>query len=418
MSWPKFAPLLSSLIVDEKVELSSLSDGSRMGRSISSHPFNQFVNIIVPRLDDVENDSNVLDKSVFFSDSSNCSKQFRYFLIQSCPLHLLTHPIFFNSYVRKGKLFACSINCDLILEDCVSLSSGLLTLSLIDMTYRRLGLIGHRSTLVRDKKLIQKYIVEIDLNSKLIDDTSTKYFQRTFRLLRNSGLKFDFLLKWEPEDERFSSLSIVKFFEWVRKNPGPDGAHLLENGDCENLKINLCQPKVHREYRKRVICPATLCDTSQEAILLDPLADSSKKCKEIPDFETIDWIGAQLAGVNMDENHIDSDVSDFFLKNSSTHCLDSVNVFQYSGFFTSTDLLTIISSANSLVEKSNLPFVAVVALGFENSCITWEGKKSEHGIKLSGENSIGFILKKTNDPKTSLIVWRLADSYDFGIENF
>lgn len=414
MPWPKFPDIKSSLVLDVNLAFSMIENDPLLKKSYMNHPFNQMLQIAVPY--DSESKSVQLNTHSFID-------RFPYLLVESCPLFLLVHPVLVKSFVLNGDLFVTSNGTNVAMEDCVSLSSKLLTLSVTDLTYRRLGLIGRKSILVRQKKIIQKYIIEINLEDKLATTISSKYFQRLFCLMRNSNLKFDLLFKWKPVDAQYSSLSLVKFFEWAKNSPQ---VYFLDKNDSINLKVNICKSNCVTRIRRNVFCPIHLTNNGEEDdgdvnLIGDIRTKLDNDSDRLKYTSSIDWIGAQFSNVEMNESLIDNDVTSFFLPEDDLSLVKSLELHQLTGFFTPDEVMTIMKELNQLCSSSPyIPFTALVILGFENCCISWEGKRNEHSSKLSGENLIGLVLKKSHlesgIEKKNNFLWRLADEYDFGIE--
>ncbi|WP_333024107.1 hypothetical protein, partial [Wolbachia endosymbiont of Pentidionis agamae] len=133
-----------------------------------------------------------------------------------------------------------------------------------------------------------------------------------------------------------------------------------------------------------------------------------------PDFELLDWIGAQFCNINCSEGEVDTELTSLVFKAEHCETLPVVNCYEISGFFIPKDVKCVLHELQSYLHFKELPFIVVIANGFEDSLVSWKGKNNEHGKRLSGEHLVGVLMKK--DKKCH--IWSIADEFDFGIEKY
>lgn len=445
MSWPKFPSVKSSVVIDTSIPLQSLLDDPNYSRTILKHPMNQTLQIMLPHNPKKPKDPServgprmesisypTLGKIISGFGLGAKDDPYNYFIVKNIPLHLLIHPVLIEYYVKKGYLYALSIDTQVHLDDCVALSSKTLTLSLTESTYRRLNLTGTKSLLVRNKKIMQKYIVNIKLSYAQNLEAEKRNYQRTFRYLRNCNLKFDLLMKWEPNPQatkNFSRSSLIKFFEHLKRTPGNRGGYFVCELEVNQIHLHLCQPSIKIFDRSNIEAPKDLVEfqepMAEESAIkddthLDEVNEISTKSKkqspeDCPVLDTIDWIGSIFAGVEMTQSKVDPEITSFYLPESDTSTLGELLCIQMSGFFTPNDVRNLLLELAKLVQTNDpdeVPFVSLVVHGFDHCCVSWDEKCNEHGAKINGENHYGIILRKCDNN----LIWRIAEEYDFGIE--
>ncbi|KAI1286831.1 Ribonuclease P protein subunit p40 [Halotydeus destructor] len=348
--------------------------------------------------------------------------ELNYCSVSNVPLHLLFHKVFIDHYVKKGHVYAISVDTDIQSDDSLMITpSGCLKLSLTEKSYHRLGMEGKPSLLNRKKNVITKFNVEIDLGSDLASKSESKYYTRTFNCLRNSGLKFNLLIKWEPSKEvnpNVSSESINQYFIFMKNNPGPGGAYMLLE-DANQMIISSCPPSLRNHSVPVSLLPSQFID-------LDHPVEEEDRITYVQDL--IDWCGAHLSSVSCSLQSTDLDVTDFGFARENSVPLASVSCSQVNGVFTPTivthiidEVMALVNAADqtSLSERSGqldvtlFPFIVITANGFPNGVLSWSGKNNEHGKQLTGENMYS-ILMSLHDRKS--IIWRIADGYDFSVE--
>lgn len=415
LTWPKFPSAKQSIVIDSGLSFDDIITNPSYSKTIDTHHFNHQVKLILPfksnhsffTSSNFEKDYPILSQ-ILTNNTPNCLQEFNYFLLYQVPVHLLIHTILIEYYLKKGSLSVASINTSIKFDNCLCLSpNGILTLSLNESTYHRCGLSGLKSIITRSKTIVQKYIIEIDLKSSLCASTSSRYYQRLFRLLRNCNLKFDIYLKWTPYDTTISPSSIVQFFNFIKNDPGANQAYFLEKADANSIIIKECQPRIRSFDKKWSSCPKEL-----------ELPFSQKNCNSGPNFllqmNIIDWVEATLSEIETDYKVIDPEVSSFSFEDDSIH-LSLINGVELIGFFDSNFVKRLLIELETFLNQIGnecLQFVGLAVFGFEDCPVSWEGKRNEHGSKINGENMYGLFLRRSDQ----CMIWRKADEYDFGIE--
>lgn len=438
MVWPSFpcpdSSLVADIIFSDSVDCPAASKNPLLKETVLEHPFNQVLQLILPLNVDVprgrlQESIQVAKKKVFqalprvehfFGQwnqevSPQLSHRMTYFLIKEVPLHLLFHKVLITKYLLQGEITAVSTGHDVSLEDTVCITpSGKLILSVTEKTYHRLGIEGKLSILNRRKNVQKKEIIEIDLKSNMVLlFEKSKFYTRTFNCFRNSGLKFDILINWQPDiNSGLSFQSIVKFFEYVKVNYGEGGGFMSEE-NASNLKIETCWPHLKSFDIMSPHVPKSLL----EIPAMRPNDDIEAV---VEDAQT--WSGSQLTGISVLRDTDSLDVNSFGLDAENCQSLTASMCCTASGLFSSHDVMDIIREVeqNLHLMKSIVPFVVLVVNGFEDTPVSWTGSRNEHGKKLSGENLYGILMttSSTSSSETSRksLIWRLSDAYDFSIQ--
>ena len=440
MVWPSFPTPESCLVADMLFSDAQTCPASRnplLRDTIEGHPFNQVLQVIVPvRLPEVPprgqlhaKIQEVKDKIVQIIPKLECflrqdgqqvtqnQLELNYITVSNVPIHLLFHKIFIEKYVLKGSITAVSMKCLISSDDCLCITPcGHLILSLTEKSYHRLGVDGNKSILYRRKNVFPKKVIDIDLKSKNVGGfENSRYYTRIFNCFKNSGLKFDIVIKWIPDDKTgvVSPLSIAKYFDYIKTNFGPGGGFMTAD-EASAIIVNHCQPKnVCLDNKGINHVPKTLMNISS----IEPNDDIEHL---VDDVQT--WTGCQASGINCLRNEDSLDVNSFGFKASDCESLTAVLGCQSSGLFSSEDVMNVVNELESNLHllQPFVPFVTLTVSGFEESVVSWFSPGNEHGKKLSGENVYG-ILVSTSVTSSSLfsrktLLWRVTEAYDFGIE--
>lgn len=441
MVWPSFPSPESCLVADMLFSDAQTCPASRnplLRDTIEGHPFNQVLQVIVPvKLPEVPprgqlhaKIQEVKDKvvqviprlgSFLREDCQQVTQQqqleLSYITVSNVPLHLLFHKIFIEKYVLKGSITAVSTQNLISSDDCLCITPcGHLILSVTEKSYHRLGVDGKKSILYRRKNVFPKKIIDIDLKSKTVGRfEDSRYYTRIFNCLKNSGLKFDIVMKWVPDDKTgvVSSLSIAKYFDYIKTNFGPGGGFMTAE-EASAIIVNHCQPRnVCLDNKGINHVPKTLMNASsvQPNDEIELLVDDVQA-----------WTGCQVSGINSLRDEDSLDVNSFGFKASDCESVTAVLGCQSSGLFSSQDVMSVVSELESNLHllQPFVPFVILTVSGFEESAVSWFSPGNEHGKKLSGENVYG-ILVSTSTTSSSLLsrktlVWRVTDAYDFAIQ--
>lgn len=276
------------------------------------------------------------------------------------------------------------VNRDVNVDDTIALlPNQKIILSLNYDSYYKLGIVGAKSILNKNKILTPKYRVEICLNKSYFKPEKKNY-QRTYECLKRSQLAFDFIIKWDPTDSCISSNSLENYFNFLKENSPSD--RLLSN-----MTIEKCVPTL-RTFKNSSM--PVLCSDDVESMTDDYLRDF------------IDWVGAQVAQVNCVDADYEISTFDFGDRpaDSNIYCAE------LKGFFTSTNITKLRDILKPLLSSDEQN--ALIVHGFVDSPQCWTGTNNEHYKNISGENLYG--IGRLNNQMA--ISWCLTDEYDFGIE--
>lgn len=365
MSFIKFPVPKCSLVIDKVADLND----DKVIKTIDGHKMSKVIQFVC-------DDQQAINR---LSEMFVSSNTFSYFLIYKMPIYLLIDHILISEYIRKGKLYAISINSQDNHDQFILLPNGHLILSLTSFTYHRFGLIGRKSIL-NGKRSVDKYLVEIDVLDEKFK-TESKFYKRVYESFKRNEMCFDVVLKWEISDQKLiqdsiSSSSIINYFEYLKKT----------NNELNKMTINRCAPLLKTFSNSNV-----------------PMLNLKNEFDFEEIKELIDWFGAQLCQVECQPQDIE--ISTFNVDNNkfcNVHCL------QVSGLFTFNDVKQIM---NYFEENHLGHFSAIIINGFEEAAISWSGNRNEHGKNMSGENLYGIMFYNHN-----YVVWRITDEYDFAIE--
>lgn len=288
--------------------------------------------------------------------------------------------------------FLFLVGYDVNTEDTIAiLPNKQILLSLNTQTYNRLGIIGEQSILNRTKCCTPKYRIIIDLNKPYFKEDK-KHYLRIMECLTRTGLSFNVLLKWEPEqsliDKEISPNSLELYFNYLKEqNNQPI---------FSNMSVQKAIPTMKLFQNK-----------NQPIISVEKMLNQNLEKEEF-----VEWFCLQMAQINFNDEELkDSILHDFEDYISVNSCYD-IQCVQTMGFFTSFNIKKLIQVLEPENLSQNLNMIMIH--GFEDSPQCWSGKNNEHYKNLSGENIYGFSFLNTE--KT--LIWCLADEYDFGIEKF
>jgi hypothetical protein len=429
--WPSFpvpdSSIVGDIIFSDSVDCAAASNNPLLKKTVLEHPFNQVVQLVFPVTKDygrsqqrqtTEDVKRQVFEAIpklahFFGHPSDDLTQIQsqtYFVVRKVPLHLLFHKIFITKYLLKGDVTAVSFGQSISVDDGVCITpSGTLILSVTDRTYHRLGVEGKPSILNRRKNVQSKQLIEIDVKSKtVLKFEKSKFYTRTFNCFRNSGLKFDIMIKWQPSKEScLSPLSIQKFFEFVKTHHG-EGGGFMSVEDAHDITIESCKPSRDSFSNLRSQIPRSLLEIQN----LKPSDDIEGFLEDVQL-----WSGSELIGSSIVRDVESLDLNSFGLDQENCQSVTGTVSCHSSGFFTTQDIMTIITDieVNLHLIKAMVPFIVLIVHGFEETPVSWTGGRNEHGKKLSGENLYGLIMTASETERKSLL-WRVSDPYDFSIE--
>lgn len=379
---------------------------------ISEHLFNEMLHFI-----HVSPDELVLDKL-----------HRTYLRVQNVSLYHLVHPDFFNNVIKLGghRIYMipfrddCDDDLDIAVENSVALfpieistpterDSGLsliLSLSVDEKTYHRLGIAGSRSILHR-KNIVSKYNVRLslrDLHRKPLDDS--KQLQKVLQAMERIDMKFDFYIQYDP-DETIRQITQQELHKL-----------LIDYFEKRNVTVVPLEHSVRTWTRENVPFVSNFNDNHNETTAIN---------------ELIKWNEAQTCALDLYNNDYGPLNSILYQSHSDAYGPQSrsISVTRLVGFFTPFDALNYIK--HFLFEpKTTNDIRSMIFNGFENSPIAWCPRRAathnippvsfEHGKQHCGENILGLIkLNDSNESSSSassdrFVVYAAADEYSFGIE--
>lgn len=407
-NWPK-----CSLVVDEfKTHSDLFENPNLLPRTVLSLQNVQSIQLIFTKEDDrIVRQNQLLSTLLTQVESAEQSNvNFEYVFVRDCPVHLLLLPAFVEYFVRTGHIHVQSVDCNIQDESAVTVGpDGVMHLSIDEQLYRSLGLVGVQSVQYGKQNVTSKRTIRIPLNSPEYKSFSSRMYQRTFTSLRNSELKFNLQIKWQPPiDCELSPDSLFKFFQLVKNDSTSDhnmGHFLHEPVDRERFQVQRCAPSVRRylTYSAKFPClPAWNAVESRAEQSEQEFADSEP-------YQLIELYSGILAGLDFES---DEDLSSW--PNLSKFEYKDFVCYELSGMFNAQNVSDALDELKRLLddsEESIANFVLIVN-GFENAVVSWYESNCEHGKDLSGECFFGVCVHK-NDYS---LVWRQADSLSFGIE--
>ncbi|XP_046908558.2 ribonuclease P protein subunit p40 [Dermatophagoides farinae] len=324
-----------------------------------------------------------------------------FLLVKNLPVYLLIQDEFIRTFWNNGYVHGVSVNRDVNTENTMAIiDRKRIILSLNSQTYHRLGIIGTESTMNRKKCLMPKYRVLIDLDKPFFRPDK-RHYKRIDECLRRSGLTFDVILKWQPNQmTNVSPDSLEEYFQHLKQQ------HNSNDPIIAKMTIHKCIPNYQSFFQKvdHIF--------NMDKLLNNPNIDEN----ETADF--IEWCCAQMAHVKCETN--DLEVSTFQLDQSlSIPKHGNIYVIQINGFFIHENvkkLIQILKPYICNIEKdSHTNMVnAIIVHGFENCPQCWCGTNNEHYKNLSGENLYGFSILNSK----MKLIWCQSDDYDYGIEKF
>lgn len=414
----KFRKCLSSFVSDEYASLNDLLHDESTIRTVNALSSVQAIQILIPKTSDYDQLKLPLKNSslnyYLNGEYDKGDDSLKYVLIKNSPIHFILHPHFLTSYVHKGQLLIQTANRQLSeLDDHISLTpDNKLFICVNQSTYTSLGLIGQLAFGYKRKSNFRKYIIELDLNDSLLIDFESKFYKRTFNALKNSGLKLDLVLKWTPNNESASPLSLLRFFNMLKYQDFKND-EFFDERSFEQIEIHQCAPNLRKFELDQF--PMPYLDKESRESIEEKINENQSKTTD--DFsycelnQLIDSFGLALTGSYLpDAEEEDGEVNSFRLdkvKLTNLVCLEIV------GCFNADNVRGILSELFELIKlNSKLEYTVLIVNGFENSLRSWSGQSNLHLKQLSGENLYGLFMSRnyTN------FIWRLGEEKDFGIE--
>uniref|UniRef100_A0A182R1F7 Uncharacterized protein n=1 Tax=Anopheles farauti TaxID=69004 RepID=A0A182R1F7_9DIPT len=277
-------------------------------------------------------------------------------------LQLLAKP-FVEAFVKRGKLYAISINTSLETDDTASISAaGMLTMSIMRETYERIE--GTLSSQVRTRKG-DKHVVKLDLKSPDVREQ-----------IKNTTLAFDMLLRWIPPDNeggnfdgdssaRVSSSSIEKY---------------LQN-QC-SLKVELIPAGCQKVLRHDESIPVLRSATSK--------ADSNETyCTQ---EELLEYIGLLV----LDCDTVGTEYINSYTIEGCQRPTETLSILHRRGLITADEIkcciLRLVELVNQQISSGTLPWVALHVQGFPNEPRMDSGRQRECGVYWNHDSAYTAII--------------------------
>ncbi|CAG5128882.1 unnamed protein product [Candidula unifasciata] len=227
------------------------------------------------------------------------------------PLYRLIEIPFIQAFVKKGAVHMMSVNTKLDTSDCVAVTpSGCLLLHLTKDTYEQLGLEARKQTY--HEKISDIYVVQINLLADHFRPGKKGYDRVLWCLKDRLDLAFNFLVAWEPHDDKVCSSSL--------------GVYFAEK--CPRVE-RVAQEKTSRVFTS---LPCPKIDAVQPE-------GSEDGCHYQEVFE---WLGAVACGIDItsEDTGPDSYTSTLACPDPKYNCPRGC-VFQVSGFITPQTVLKV-----------------------------------------------------------------------------
>lgn len=410
----KFEKCKSSFVSDEYENLNDLLRDSSTLKTVGSLKGVQAIQILVPKLANHQQFN--LSKSStlnYFLDGlyNKQDDSLKYVLIKNCPIHFILHPHFLVNYVQKGDLNIQTTNFINELDDYISFQDGILLICVNQVTYTRLGLVGRLAYGYKKKFNLRKYLVELDLKDRLFYEFNSKHYQRTFNALKNSAIKLDLMIKWSPQNDCCSPLSLLRFFDMLKFGQFKND-EFFDEQSFQTITIHQCAPNIRKFELDQFAMPLFDEELKKE----DKIFDKNEKDQNHKESFShskiktlIDLVGLALTG-SYSQTDEDDEVNTLRLDKSK---LTNLICLEITGFFMLNNIRTILSEFFELIKLNpELDYAVLIVNGFEKSIRSWSGQSNFHLKHLSGENLYGLFLSRY----FSNFIWRIADKTDFGIE--
>lgn len=276
-----------------------------------------------------------------------------YYKVNQLPLHCLLEPVFFQTFVKQGKLIAQSIDTWEVDQSVVLNSDGTLKLSVDKDLYQELGLIGQPE--LKLCRQSAKYIVTIPLLDKGFS-VESKFFKRVLWCLKNHQLElqFNWIMKWKPHNEETCPSSLAAYL------------------DFRGYSVIQCKTQFEKRQMLNVLVPQ-----------LNGKQGSTEIC------DLLEWSAAAALNIQCSGSFA-----------SSLTCpkpnsrVKEVTVLKWRGFLTREDVESLIVRLTN--HHQSLSWLNINLHSFDESCIS--------GVSLCSllwKDSIGYhLLTSQNSPST------------------
>uniref|UniRef100_A0A1B6DCK5 Uncharacterized protein n=2 Tax=Clastoptera arizonana TaxID=38151 RepID=A0A1B6DCK5_9HEMI len=309
---------------------------------LNKHYFNHSVAVVLP-------DTVIIPEELNSALSNNCD----YYKLNNVSVSNFLDEEFINSFIKSGETTALCIGStsNIDTDDCVAITPcGHLILSLVRETYQELGLEGKPSVISRRNP--SRYIVHINLKEKTFMP-GKKNYERVLKCLKEHvNMKMDFLIAWEPNDDKICPSSVASYFH------------------KKGVEVSLCSP--------------TCTPTKEYNIGVPPLTVDYQ--------DLMEWLGCLLLGIKFQkENSVEDFMSSYELPQGCVHN-SQVTLLQWSGFFTTKQLQDLLKTLRKYVEsRSEMLWGCLHVQGFTDSPVSWN--LQEHTFYTNGDNHYTIFIQ-------------------------
>lgn len=253
----------------------------------------------------------------------------QYVMTRKIPLTCLLEETFINSFVKKGHLWVQTIEADGNFDNFVSIRPpGTVLLSVTRRFYQKLGIHGN---LCSTHQQGDKYEISIDLTSPLCQP-GKKDYDKMYDKLQKNELFFNLILKWIPTEPLVCSSSVQDYFQ-------------SKGFDCR-----LCESRcLFSEMRSAPLPKLDFCK---------PLDNNLESCSA---EEALEWIGAQVCGLQWDEESLGNVVFPSPANPASFY------YGQWRSMFAPDIVHDLLPKISEILEGSSIPYAVVFAHRFQDS---------------------------------------------------
>ncbi|VVC28368.1 Ribonuclease P, Rpp40 [Cinara cedri] len=256
----------------------------------------------------------VLPDTLFIPDHINniFSENDHYYLIKNVTLCSLIDPGFITSFVKNGKVYAISLNTNVDVDDCISITNcNLLQMSLTHSSCQYMCLPSKDSKITLDLKELK---------------FCTKSYQRLNECFQRYQNKFELLICWESNDDDVCPSSIASYFS-------------KKGFDCQE-----CFPRLTTERKYNMTIPK-----GDDIALLDT------------------WLSYFCLGIHIDNKTL-CVLPNGKLTKSNSCDVGQVTQIIWMGFFNNDKVKLLLEKFRDFKEKENKSYWLAIHLeSFSNS---------------------------------------------------
>lgn len=346
---------------------------TKLKKIIHNHHYNTQISLLIP-------DTPSLPQEILDSLLDDT----QYYMVSDLPVFELCKAEFLQLFVKKGSLSGISVDVLLDQDNCACITpEGQLYLSLDRGSYQALGINGKLAPhILREPK--NRYVVNIDTGGPGFKKGSNHY-ERTINCLKNSNLRFDFHITWNPYDESVCPSSVAKYlsdhgYKVIEKQADIKQTQLTDVHLPLIAKHELQRKGSEKDNDKN--SPTMEIDTSIEKY---EEVDESMEPEEL-----LEWIGAQHLAVKLGPD-VSSTMSIIQPSPSSSIC--SLKSTQCTGFYTADQIEILIRLLRQyLASRSEfaVPWLCLTVYGSTDALVCWGS--DPHSYLTNGDNFYTLII--------------------------